>query len=85
MKYSQPFNGSVNAAIICVEMGKIKSLMLYFSCFDKLSFVNPQGADKMLKRWIMGHQAYGASSSCNVRTFSPNLSCAAFSLVSSVK
>lgn len=37
-----------------------------------------------LKRWIMGHQAYGASSSCSVPKFPPNLSCAAFSLVSNV-
>lgn len=46
MNYSQSFSGSVNATIICLEMGKIKSLMFYFSCFDMLSFVNPQGADK---------------------------------------
>lgn len=33
----------------------------------------------------MGHRAYGASSSCSVPKFPPNLSCAAFSLVSGVK
>lgn len=38
-----------------------------------------------LKRWIMGHWAYGASSSLRVPEFPPNLSCAAFHLVSSVK
>lgn len=82
MNYSRFLNGSVNAAIICLEMGKIKSLMLYFSC--KVELCKSTGC-KMLKRWIMGHRAYGASSSCSVRRFPPNPSCAAFSLVSSVK
>lgn len=46
MNYLQSFGGSVKAIRICREMRKIKSLMFYFSCFDRLSLVNPQSADK---------------------------------------